>query len=80
MRSKVVYLLALCLLAAGFQSCGTQGPEIQSQWNGARVAFLGDSITDEGQLKSQDIYWHQLVKILGIKPFCYGISGNKGNT
>ena len=77
MRSKVVYLLALCLLTAGFQSCGTQGPEIQSQWNGARVAFLGDSITDEGQLKSQDIYWHQLVKILGIKPFCYGISGHQ---
>ena len=77
MRSKVVYLLTLCLLAAGFQSCGTQGPEIQSQWNGARVAFLGDSITDEGQLKSQNIYWHQLVKILGIKPFCYGISGHQ---
>ena len=52
-------------------------PEIQSQWNGAKVAFLGDSITDAGQLDFQDIYGHQLATILGIEPYCYGINGNQ---
>ena len=67
MRIKALLLSALLVATAGMFSCRAQKPEIQSQWNGAKVAFLGDSITDEGQLKSQDIYWNQLVKILGIK-------------
>lgn len=65
------------ILVGSLSSCKAQEPRIQSQWNGAKVAFLGDSITDEGQLKTQDIYWHQLANILGIKPFCYGISGHQ---
>ena len=77
MRIKLLLLSAAMLIMAGLQGCGSQGPEIQSQWKGAKVAFLGDSITDEGQLPGQDIYWNQLVKILGIKPFCYGISGHQ---
>ncbi len=52
-------------------------PQIQSQWNGARVGILGDSITDDNQLATQDIYWHQLIDILGIEPYCYGISGHQ---
>lgn len=69
-------LVALPLQARSKQKQDAHEPEIQSQWKGARVAFLGDSITDESQLKSQDIYWHQLVDILGIEPYCYGISGH----
>ena len=79
MRINVLLLSAAVLIMTGLQSCRTQGPESQSQWNGAKVAFLGDSITDEGQLPGQDIYWHQLVKILGINPFCYGISGHRAD-
>lgn len=52
-------------------------PQIQSQWNGARVGILGDSITDGNQLKTQDVYWHQLIDILGIEPYCYGINGHQ---
>ena len=78
MRSKVIIVSVIFLAVAGFHSlCQAQEPRIQSQWNGAKVAFLGDSITDEAQLKSQDIYWHQLATILGIKPFCYGINGHQ---
>jgi len=66
--------LALSLILTG---CQTNSPEIQSQWNGAKVAFLGDSITDEGQLETQDIYWNQLSDILGINPYCYGINGHQ---
>ena len=69
----VIPLLALLALL-GFHD---GEPEIKSQWNGAKVAFLGDSITDEGQLGGQDIYWNQLRTILGIKPYCYGISGHR---
>lgn len=78
MRMKAFLLSVLLSVMTGFQSFGqTPAPEIQSQWNGAKVAFLGDSITDEGQLPGQEIYWHQLIKILGIKPYCYGISGHQ---
>lgn len=53
-------------------------PLIQSQWEGARVAFLGDSITDASQLgTTNDVYWNNLKDILGIEPYVYGISGHR---
>lgn len=57
----------------------TPEPEIESQWNGKKIAFLGDSITDKRQISDSlnDIYWHQLEWILGIKPYVYGISGRQ---
>lgn len=57
----------------------TPKPEIESQWNGRTVAFIGDSITDPHQIKDSlnDIYWHQLESILGIKSYVYGISGRQ---
>ena len=53
--------------------------EIKSQWQGARVAYLGDSITDKRQVtKGQnDTYWVYLESILGITPYVYGISGRQ---
>lgn len=57
----------------------TPKPEIESQWNGRKIAFLGDSITDGHQISDSlnDIYWHQMERILGIKPYVYGISGRQ---
>jgi len=77
MRKTILLTAILFALSCVLTGCQTGGPEIQSQWNGAKVAFLGDSITDEGQLKTQDIYWNQLKGILGIKAYCYGISGHQ---
>ena len=74
---KVLLLAALCVMGALPVRGGNPVPQIPSQWNGAKVAFLGDSITDAGQLKTHDIYWHQLIPILGIEPWCYGISGHQ---
>ena len=72
---KRILLISLALFClSGIHS---RAQIIPSQWNGAKVAFLGDSITDANQLKTQDVYWHQLVPILGIEPFCYGISGHQ---
>ena len=33
---------------------------IQNQWFGKRVAYLGDSITDERQTATQKVYWQYL--------------------
>jgi len=52
-------------------------PQIQSQWNGARVAFIGDSITDPNQIGwVNNTFWNDLVDILGIEPHVYGINGH----
>ena len=74
MIKKTLTLLS-ALLAASLLSAPAQ--EISSPWKGARVAFLGDSITDQRQLATQDIFWHQLEQILGIQPYVYGISGHR---
>ena len=50
---------------------------IQNQWYGKRVAYLGDSITDERQTTTQKVYWQYLEELLGIVPTVYGISGNQ---
>ena len=75
---KVLLLSVLFVCLCGISARGgNPKPEIPSQWNGAKVAFLGDSITDANQLQTQDIYWHQLIPILGIEPYCYGINGHQ---
>ena len=53
--------------------------EIKSQWQGARVAYLGDSITDKRQVEKgqNETYWSYLETILGTKSFVYGISGHQ---
>lgn len=73
-RFLITLLLALSV------SCMWASPIIQSQWNGARVAFLGDSITDARQVqKTNNVYWNNLADILGIEPYVYGISGHRMN-
>ena len=77
MKKFLLLSALLSCLFSGSARGGNPKPEIASQWNGAKVAFLGDSITDANQLTSQDVYWHQLIPILGIEPYCYGISGHQ---
>ncbi len=76
-------LCALMLCGAGELSAEakkkskTPAPQIESHWNGARVAFLGDSITDQKQVENgtNETYCSLLPGILGITPYVYGISG-----
>lgn len=50
--------------------------EIVCQWNGAKVAFFGDSITEPNQHKNgQQVYWNALNRILGIDYYIYAVSG-----
>ena len=48
-----------------------------SQWQGKRVAFLGDSMTDTRRIGTTCVYWEYLSELLGIEPVVYGISGNQ---
>ncbi|MCI1647501.1 MAG: SGNH/GDSL hydrolase family protein [Bacteroides sp.] len=52
---------------------------LNSQWQGKRVAFLGDSMTDKRRVGTTCIYWEYLSELLGIQPDVYGISGNQWN-
>ena len=73
---RFLILLTFLLGAVALQA----QPLLPSQWDGARVAFLGDSITDARQIgTTNDVYWHMLEDILGIKPYVYGISGHRMN-
>ncbi|MCR4859733.1 MAG: SGNH/GDSL hydrolase family protein [Bacteroidales bacterium] len=73
-RFLVILSLVLTAAAASAQ------PLLRGQWEGARVAFLGDSITDARQIgTTNNIYWNNLVDILGIEPYVYGISGHRMN-
>lgn len=87
MRTFITLCLLAVLLAAPAPTEAkrpeTKRPEapqqIANQWLGKRVAYLGDSITDERQTASQRIYWQYLEELLGIVPTVYGISGNQWN-
>ena len=50
-----------------------------SQWQGKRVAFLGDSMTDKRRTGTTCVYWEYLSELLGIEPFVYGINGHQWN-
>lgn len=82
MRTLITLMLAFVLLAPA-QVVAKKRQEqpaqlmIENQWFGKRVAYLGDSITDERQTKTQKVYWQYLEELLGIVPTVYGISGNQ---
>ena len=82
MRKLICLVLALGLMMplvaeAKKKEEAPQQLTIQNQWYGKRVAYLGDSITDERQTKTQQVYWQYLEELLGIVPTVYGISGNQ---
>lgn len=53
---------------------------IQHPWQGKRVAYLGDSITDPKNYGDKiRKYWSFLQEWLGITPYVYGISGRQWN-
>ena len=75
---KSIRIIFAAVLSATCLSLSAQ--EIKSQWNGARVAFLGDSITDAAQIGTKnDVYWNLMSDILGTIPYVYGINGHKMN-
>ena len=74
----------LALAAAILTSCNSSG-SLDHPWKGATVAYIGDSITDPGSVpeghdwtgQENWHYWGCLQQWLGIKPYVYGVSGQK---
>jgi lysophospholipase L1-like esterase len=56
-----------------------QEKTLNSQWQGKKIAFLGDSMTDKRRVGTTCVYWEYLNELLGTEPFVYGISGNQWN-
>lgn len=46
-------------------------------WQGKRIAYLGDSITDPGVLHEDTHYWAYLQEWLDAETYVYGISGHQ---
>ncbi len=76
MKRIAIIITMLCLV---LPVAAKQKAEIKSQWRGARVAYLGDSITDKRQVESgqNETYWSYLEGILGTESYVYGISGHQ---
>jgi lysophospholipase L1-like esterase len=76
MKRLAIIIAMLCL---ALPVVAKPKAEIKSQWRGARVAYLGDSITDKRQVEKglNDTYWVYLEKLLGTESLVYGISGHQ---
>lgn len=56
-----------------------QDKSLHTQWAGARVAFLGDSMTDKRTLGPETtLWWEYLSQLLGFgETYCYGVNGHQ---
>ena len=71
---KIIQFLALFLsLTVSAQQM------IQHPWQGKRVAYFGDSITDPRNKAAVYKYWYYLQEWLQITPYVYGVSGRQWN-
>lgn len=60
-------------------SCFTIQAQIQHPWQGKKVGYIGDSITDPNCLTDVRKYWDFLQEWLDITPYVYAISGREWN-
>jgi len=72
-RIFILLLVALLFAPVSAQSL------MRHPWQGKRVAYFGDSITDPKNSGSKIKYWGFLHDWLGITPYVYGISGRQWN-
>ena len=82
MKKLLLSLLVLLFAAAPMAEAKKRTEEpaqlvIENQWYGKRVAWLGDSITDQRQTDEQQVYWQYLEEWMGITPLVYAVSGQQ---
>ena len=79
MKRLAIIIALLCL---ALPVVAKPKAEIKSQWRGARVAYLGDSITDKRQVEKgqNETYWSYLEHILGTEPKVVLDDFRKGKT
>ena len=69
----------LCILMSILIAMPALPQTFTHPWQGKRVAYLGDSITDPRNNGSKKKYWGFLQDWLQIEPFVYGVSGRQWN-
>lgn len=74
-RFLILITAALLMFPAAGQAARRH--KAQNQWQGRKVAFLGDSMTDIRHIGTEKNYWQYLAEELGIEPLVYGINGNQ---
>ena len=75
MKRKTI-CITLCLLATMATAAQTA---YAHKWQGKRVAYLGDSVTDPRNKAAKTKYWGFLEQWLGITPYVYAVSGREWN-
>ena len=74
MKKLASLLLAVLLTIPAMSQTLFQHP-----WQGKRVAYFGDSITDPRNKAASKKYWSYLQDWLQIAPYVYGVSGRQWN-
>ena len=75
MRKRIFFLLVCVMLGMN----AVAQTFVEHPWQGKRVAYLGDSITDPRNSAAKKKYWGWLQDWLGMEPFVYGVSGRQWN-
>ena len=69
-----------CALMCALMMVPTAAQTVMTHpWQGKRVAYFGDSITDPRNKASKKKYWGFLEDWLGITPYVYAVSGRQWN-
>ncbi len=76
MKMPMLVVASMVALAAIALPCAAATPA-PHPWNGKKVVYLGDSITDPAQVErnGHKVYWNYLQEMYGIEPHVYAISG-----
>ena len=74
---KQIILAALCFM--GLSATAQSVTTFTHPWQGKKVGYIGDSITDPKNKTGQKKYWLWLQEWLGITPYVYGVSGRQWN-
>ena len=72
-RCHILFLFFILPICAFCQTTFTH------PWQGKRVAYFGDSVTDPRNNASKKKYWSYLQDWLQITPYVYGVSGRQWN-
>ena len=78
-KNNLQLRLMVVLLCAAFAIQALSQTVFTHPWQGKRVAYFGDSITDPRNSGSKIKYWGYLADWLDIKPYVYGVSGRQWN-
>ena len=74
MKKKILMVAVIATLSLWCAAAGRRfGLEA---WKGAKVAFLGDSITDPCHVGCTQNYWNYLITDLGLDAKVYGVNGD----